>query len=217
MVLQHIAKLNSQKRIILGSQSPRRKELLQGLGLTIQCIASTFEEQLDKSSFKTAALYAIETATHKAIEVALRCASEGGAQPDLVIGADTVVEHGGVILEKPRDAAQAKEFLTRLSGEWHSVHTGVVLLLPKVQDPAGGSGPLVRTFSETTQVEFAPLQEATIDAYVATGDSLDKAGAYGIQSLGGCLVRRLQGDYFTVMGFPLCRFSEELTRSFLLG
>ncbi|CAI5493493.1 unnamed protein product [Closterium sp. Naga37s-1] len=151
--------------------------------------------------------YAAETATHKAIEVsskALRAAqATGEAPPTLVIAADTVVEIDGELLEKPVSKEDAIRMLLLLSGRKHRVFTGVALVLPAVTDPLIGRSPLLRSFHECTQVEFASLSQAEVEAYVATGEPMDKAGGYGIQGLGGCLVKAINGCYFNVMGLPL--------------
>ncbi|CAI5988131.1 unnamed protein product [Closterium sp. NIES-65] len=153
--------------------------------------------------------YAAETATHKAIEVsskALRDAqATGEAPPTLVIAADTVVEIDGELLEKPVSKEDAIRMLLLLSGRKHRVFTGVALVLPAVTDPLIGRSPLLRSFHECTQVEFASLSQAEVEAYVATGEPMDKAGGYGIQGLGGCLVKAINGCYFNVMGLPLNR------------
>jgi len=128
--------------------------------------------------------------------------------PDLLIGSDTVVEHGGRILEKPADAEEAARVLRSLSGARHRVHSGVALVLPG-QRGAGG-GPLVRSFSMTTTVEFDELSDRAIRAYVATGEPMDKAGSYGIQGPACQFVRGIEGCYFNVMGFPVHRFAVEV-------
>lgn len=187
-------------RVVLASASPRRRELLGLLGLRLEVIPSAFEEDLDKAAFPGAAGYAIETATHKAIEVAGR--TFGAAGPaDLVIGADTVVEDpSGAVLEKPADRAEAVRMLAGLSGRKHRVHTGVCLVFPKVADPKLGKQPYVRQLSETTVVEFDALPQEVIEAYVDTGDPMDKAGGYGIQGAAGSFVKGIEGCYFNVVG-----------------
>jgi len=114
-------------------------------------------------------------------------------QNGLVLGSDTIVDLDGVILEKPRDASDAKRMLRMLSGVQHSVHTGVALYTVKE-----GSVELVRSFTETAKVQFATLSEVDIEAYVASGEPMDKAGAYGIQGMGGQMVSAVNGDFFAV-------------------
>ncbi|GBG85705.1 hypothetical protein CBR_g40434 [Chara braunii] len=200
MLLSHLPQL-AKKQIVLASASPRRAELLRSLGLKFDVVPSSFEETLVKSSFPTAGDYAAETAMHKAIDVARKVImtasserSDGSTSAvDLVIGADTVVECAGRILEKPADEADAVEMLQLLRGRLHEVYTGVALVVPAAADPAVGTPPLVRLFWEKSSVEFAALDDETIQAYVATGDPLDKAGGYGIQGPGGTLVKGVQG------------------------
>lgn len=129
-----------------------------------------------------------------------------GATPSeqLIVAADTVVDLDGEALGKPVDVAEARTMLRRLSGRWHVVHTAFAL-----RDDRTGA-----TFDQTvsTRVRFADLDEWTVDAYAASGDGADKAGGYGIQGFAATLVERIDGDYFTVVGFPLAAFSAALPR-----
>jgi len=120
----------------------------------------------------------------------------------LIVAADTVVDCDGIALGKPRDRAQAQAMIEQLSGREHLVHTAFALR----------SDRLGRTIShlETTRVRFAKLDSETISAYAASGDGADKAGAYGIQGFAATLVERIDGDYFTVVGFPLAAFAQAL-------
>ncbi|XP_057824476.2 uncharacterized protein LOC131036591 isoform X4 [Cryptomeria japonica] len=192
MLIQHLPLLSS-KRIILASASPRRAELLRGLGLEIEIVPSTFAENLDKSAYSNPGEYAAETAMCKAIDVTRNMLQVvGGKRPDLVIGADTVVELHRKILEKPEDEKDAFNMLSNLSD-------------PKIGDP-----PVVRTFWEETKVEFANIEDVAINAYVNSGEPMDKAGAYGIQGIGGTFVKSIFGCFFNVMGFPIHRFAAEI-------
>mmetsp|Transcript_9439 Transcript_9439/g.10934 ORF Transcript_9439/g.10934 Transcript_9439/m.10934 type:complete len:221 (-) Transcript_9439:105-767(-) len=211
MIAEYLQRLN-KLNLVLASASPRRSELLQQLGLQFEVIVSDFDEKLDKSSFANAAEYARETATHKAIDVAGKAMKGGKDLPDIVIGSDTVVDLNGQVLEKPADDADAVRMLTSLSGSDHEVHTGVVIVLPKVPDPKTKQSPLVHSFSVTTRVKFAKLTDATIKAYVATKEPMGKAGAYGIQGMAGSFVSSINGCYFSVMGFPIHEFSAELAK-----
>ncbi|XP_024390229.1 uncharacterized protein [Physcomitrium patens] len=212
MLIQHVPLL-STKRIVLASASPRRAELLRGLGLKIEIFPSTFEEDLDKSLFANPGEYAKETATRKAHDVYQKIQEAGsGKRADLIIAADTVVELGSQVLEKPRDVDDARRMLSSLSGQVHKVYTGVALVTPKSSGSNSGSSPLLTSFYEGTEVEFAELEEQSILAYIASEEPMDKAGAYGIQGLGGSFVKCIHGCYFNIMGFPIHRFSVEVDR-----
>mmetsp|Transcript_22488 Transcript_22488/g.31283 ORF Transcript_22488/g.31283 Transcript_22488/m.31283 type:complete len:236 (-) Transcript_22488:388-1095(-) len=214
MLLPFVQKLNS-KKLILASASPRRSELLEGLGLQFQIVTSTFEETLDKAHFVCPADYALETATQKALEVAMRQNESGLGQnslADLVIGADTVVDLDGEVMEKPDGEEGARRMLSKLSGSRHKVHTGVALVLPQARDSNSGQPPMVLGFAETTEVQFDVLKAETIDAYIASGEPFGKAGSYGIQGFGGSFVSGINGCYFNVVGFPIRRFSKEVEK-----
>lgn len=180
--------------IALASASPRRRVLLASLGLQVDVVGSSYRET---------PLPGLEPAA-----VALRhaCGKAAGAPRTdrLVVAADTVVDLDGDVLGKPRDRVEARGMLRRLSGRWHLVHTAFALR----DDPSGAS------FSEvlTTRVRFADLDQGIIDAYAASGDGLDKAGAYGIQGFAATLVERIEGDYHTVVGLPLAAFAAALPR-----
>ncbi|CAK9221691.1 unnamed protein product [Sphagnum jensenii] len=208
MLIQHLPLLSS-KRIVLASASPRRSELLRGLGLKVEILPSTFAENLEKSAFAGAGEYAVATATQKAIEV-FRRTCEAGKLADLIVAADTVVEIDTQILEKPLDKEDAMRMLTSLSGCKHKVYSGVVLVLPSFSDPALDQSPLIRSFWEETVVEFAELEDEAICAYAASGEPMGKAGGYGIQGIGGSFVKGIEGCFFNVMGFPVHRFCVEV-------
>jgi septum formation protein len=183
--------------IVLASGSPRRLELLRSLGLDVDVVLSNYDEP--------------ELPGVAPIEVARRHAREKlerTAFPErlgrIVVAADTVVDVDGDALGKPRDAHEAAAMLRRLSGRTHRVHTAFALSIP---DRA--------TIEEvaTTSVTFYELEPEEIDDYVATGEPLDKAGAYGIQGRAAALVEGIDGDFYTVMGFPLARFVRALRRS----
>ncbi|XP_076039066.1 dTTP/UTP pyrophosphatase isoform X2 [Oratosquilla oratoria] len=204
MIIQHLTKLRSMD-IVLASGSPRRKEILQTAGLSIRIIPSHFEETLDPKSFANPWEYAIATAKGKAEEVAERLKGEGQT-PDFVIGADTCVYHEGIIYGKPKDPKDAFDTLSRLSGKMHQVYTGVHLIMHR------GDNSEHINFHEGTSVKFAPLSPEIIQAYIDTREPMDKAGCYGIQALGSMLVESIDGDYFNVMGFPIHRFSVNLSK-----
>jgi MAF protein len=123
----------------------------------------------------------------------------------IILGSDTIVDLEGHILEKPVDKAEAKVMLTRLSGQWHKVHTGVALYgsSNKYQRP-------LNSFTTTTRVKFANLSEQDIISYIATNEPMDKAGSYGIQGIGGQMVECIEGDFFAVMGLPMHPLSTAL-------
>jgi septum formation protein len=183
---------NDAVPIVLASSSPRRRELLRLLGLAFETSPAGLDETWQDG--EAPAAHAERLAREK---TALR------ARPDaLVIGADTIVVIDGAILGKPADAEEAAAMLRRLSGREHEVFTAVAL--------ARGA----RTASGVcrTTVRFRVLDEPTIAAYVATGEPMDKAGAYGIQGFGAVLVEGIEGDYFTVMGLGLGLLVELLGR-----
>jgi septum formation protein len=173
--------------LILGSQSPRRAELMRGLGIPFVVRVSEVEEVARSS--ESAAEFAARAAREKGQAVAL---AHGG---DWVLAADTVVVLDGAILGKPADAADARGMLRRLSGRSHEVLTAVALLAP---DGRIAGEVLVRTV-----VDFRPLDTAEIDAYVASGEPADKAGAYGIQGGAATFVRAVSGSYTNVVGLPV--------------
>ena len=181
---------------ILASGSPRRRELLEMLGvpdLTIRPAKGPERATPGAGPEQTVR----ELALHKALEVAQTCAPE-----DIVIAADTVVSVDGRVLGKPGDEAEAAEMLAALSGREHTVYTGVTVR-------RGGE---TVTEHEATAVRFRPLTGEEIAAYVATGEPMDKAGAYGIQGYGCLLVEGISGDYFNVVGLPVCRLGKILAR-----
>jgi septum formation protein len=210
MVLIGYAQALGAIRIVLASASPRRVELMrENLGLTVEVIPSTFAEDLKKADFADAKAYCLATATCKADEVATRCCASdaAGGRAQLVVAADTVVSLGGAVLEKPKDQAHAFEMLRSLSGSEHEVITAVAL----IHVPAEPGQPVRKSsFAEVTRVRFSALSDSAIRAYVATGEPMDKAGAYGIQGRGGALVLRLDGCYYNVVGLPINRLSSEV-------
>ncbi|KAA8494081.1 N-acetylserotonin O-methyltransferase-like protein [Porphyridium purpureum] len=203
MIVDRIARLNTL-RVILASASPRRKEILTTLGLRFEVEPSRFEETLDKSQFAGPDAYVLENAKLKALDVCTRMSDQ---DYDLVIGSDTIVVQDGQILEKPVSEAHAFEMLSALSGRSNTVMSAVALY---TRCGPGGSLALARLFCEQTQVFFAELSPALIWSYIKTQEPMDKAGAYGIQGVGGCFVERIVGDYFAVMGLPQHRLCKEL-------
>ena len=182
--------------IILASQSPRRRALLEQIGLTgFQVIPARGEEDMGAHLPPERLVEALALA--KAREVAA-----GAAPEDIVIGADTVVTLDGQVLGKPHSAEEAAQMLRALSGRRHRVYTGLAVLR--------GAQELVE--HEATAVRFRDLTEREISAYVASGEPMDKAGAYGIQGLGALLVEGIEGDYSSVVGLPVCRLGRMLAQ-----
>ena len=176
-------------RLVLASTSPRRRELLGLLGLPFEVVASRFDEAALSPHGLPPADYVTELATGKAAEVAARL-----ADPDaVVLGADTTVVLDGDVLNKPFDAEDAVRMLRRLSGRTHAVYTGLCVM----------RGDAAQTAHAVTEVTFDPLSDDTIRTYVATGEPLDKAGAYGVQGKALAFIPKIEGDYYTVVGLPL--------------
>ena len=184
---------------VLASSSPRRRRLLQGIGLAFEVDVSDVDEEVDVGLTPEALVQHL--AQKKAAAVAAR-------HPEaLTLGADTVVVLEGDVLGKPADADEARAMLRRLGGATHRVFTGLALL-----HPASGR---CRTAYEETRVTFGPLTEREIERYVASGSPMDKAGGYGIQDDHGALfVARIDGDYYNVVGLPLHRLYRLLRNEF---
>ncbi len=191
----------TNKTLILASASPRRRELLALAGLDFEVLPSPAKEPApDLSEPPTA--YAARMARLKAAAVA-------DQRPDaVVLGADSIVAVGDAILGKPADAADAKRMLALLSGRTHHVITGCALFVP-------GHEPEV--FTVSTAVTMIDLPEALIAAYVATGEPLDKAGAYAIQGRAAGFVREIAGSYTNVVGLPLAEVLQALQQSNMLS
>ena len=177
-------------RIILASQSPRRRELLERMGISqFDVIPAKGEERSDPNL--TPEQLVEELSRQKAAEIA-------ADHPDaLIIAADTVVAVDGSVLGKPHSHEDAQDMLKRLSGREHTVYSGLTVCWQ------GRSA----TQHEATAVRFRPLSQADIANYVSTGEPMDKAGSYGIQGYGCTLVEGITGDYYNVMGLPVCRLS----------
>ena len=175
--------------IILASQSPRRRELLERMGVRdFRVVTPDIDEHMDRE------LPPEELVRRISLEKALAVQEQEG-NTSIIIAADTVVALDGAVLGKPADESDAARMLSALSGRTHQVFTGLTV----------ACGADVRTVSEETAVTFRPLTQAEIAAYVRTGEPMDKAGAYGIQGYGALLVEGIRGDYYNVMGLPVCR------------
>lgn len=180
--------------IILASGSPRRRQLLAQMGIEHFSVhSSDVDETVDNMLPPAAIVEALSLRKARAVEAEL-------GSRDLILAADTIVTIEGTVLGKPADESDAFRMLAQLSGCRHQVYTGVTLL----------RGAQVLTEHEVTDVTFRALSEEEISDYIATGEPMDKAGAYGIQGCGALLVERIAGDYFNVMGLPVCRVGRML-------
>ena len=180
-------------KLILASSSPRRAEILRDAGIAFDIRAT----QIDEAALPGETPHAMVARLAEAKARSAAAQMDAGLGECIIVGADTTVELDGEILGKPRDSAHACEMLAKLSGRTHHVVTGIFLLrLP---------GNATRAAIEHSAVTFAPLAETEINAYVATGESLGKAGAYAIQGLAGRFIPRIEGCYFNVVGLPLAR------------
>ena len=177
--------------VILASQSPRRKELMGLFHIPFIIRVSDADETMDPGLSPQEAVALVSRRKAEAIS---------RAADDVVIAADTIVVCGGEILGKPKDAADASRMLHLLSGRDHQVMTGMTLLR--------GEKALVCT--EVTDIHFRELSDREIDAYIRTGEPMDKAGSYGIQGGAALFAERLVGDYYNVMGLPVCRLGQLL-------
>ena len=211
-------------KLVLGSQSPRRRELLARMGLEFTVLTAELDESKYRTRDPETTVRRICAAKAAAVARKLqnaeckmqndRSESGSGAQcaprDALIISADTIVVLDGQIMGKPHDEAEARAMLAALSGREHQVYTAFTLLPVEMQHAVecGRTEPF--THCEMSFVKFRELSPAEIAAYVATGEPMDKAGAYGIQNLGAMLVESIRGDYFTVMGLPVCALAQAL-------
>lgn len=208
------------RRLILASASPRRKELLEQAGAVFEIIPAKGEELITKEEPREVVM---ELALQKAKEVAaLVPEQESAASPEkvkvqtsnlsadgeemVILGADTVVACDGRILGKPVDEADAVRMLSVLSGNTHSVYTGVAVVWKK------DGNEHIFQFYEETKVTMYPMSQAEIEAYVKTGEPMDKAGAYGIQGKCAIYIEKIMGDYNNVVGLPIARIYQEMKR-----
>ena len=185
---------------ILASQSPRRIELLKNIGLNPKVIPANIDEDQIKTEDPK------ELVTQLAMLKSLHVAKTYAGRDCLVIGADTCVYIDGKILGKPSSKDEAANMLRLLSGRSHQVYTGCCAVRCTSMETAA-------TVNSTT-VRFKVLTEEEILAYVESGEPMDKAGAYGIQELGSLLIEGIEGDYFNVVGLPVCALGEMLSREF---
>lgn len=192
------------KKFVLASKSPRRKELLENMGIRFKVIEGDVDESIVPKDLEPG-LYVCELAVLKANSIAKKAGKNS-----IVIGADTVVIHEGRVLGKPKDLTEAFNMLKSLSGKTHEVYTGVAVL--------DTDSMKIASRYEKTSVTFREITDDEIDFYVEEYHPLDKAGAYGIQEFAGVFVKGIEGDYFNIVGLPMCRlytlikeeFGEEL-------
>ncbi len=178
-------------QLILASQSPRRKELLGLFGIPFVIRVADIDETMDATRPAQQEVARVSRCKALAVE----------RQPeDVVIAADTIVVCQGKILGKPHSAQEAKQMLSLLSGRDHQVMTGVTVLRDDREE----------VFTEVTDLHFRPLSQGEIDRYVASGEPMDKAGSYGIQGGAALFCTGMQGDYYNVMGLPVCRLGQVL-------
>lgn len=182
------------KHIILASASPRRKEILKLADLKFDVMPSDAQEITTKTAPNEVVM---ELASIKAKDIYKKSEKQS-----MIVGADTVVAYQGQILGKPTDEADAKRMLTMLSGQTHEVYTGVCI----IEDGK------TKTFYEETKVTFYEISDEQIDHYIKTGEPMDKAGSYGIQGKAAVFIKGIEGDYYNVVGFPIARFLQEITK-----
>jgi len=185
-------------KIILASNSPRRKELMSMLQVEYDVIVSRVDEVIDESLSEEELV--MDLAFQKAIDI-FKTHKE-----DIVLGFDTLVYVDNAILGKPTSVEDAKRMLNLLSGKTHTVVTGCAIITKTIS----------KSFYEKSRVTFYPLTEQEIEAYVASEEPFDKAGAYAVQGLGSKFVKSINGDFYTVMGLPVSRMYHELKELNLL-
>ena len=181
--------------IILASKSPRRRELLTRMGVEFTVKTSKIDEKMDPFANPADEVARVSLAKAQAVR--------GTCHPDdIIIGADTIVVCDGLTMGKPRSESEAFSMLRRLSGRDHQVLTGLTVL----------GGDRTENLTVATTLRFRALSDAEIRNYIATGEPMDKAGAYGIQGLAAMFVVGLDGDYYNVMGLPVCTLAILLRR-----
>lgn len=187
--------------IILASASPRRKEILENANVKFDVVKSTIDEVILNQELPS------QVVMRLAFEKCMDIASKN--ENDLVIGADTIVVLDDIILGKPKDKEDATSMIKKLSGKTHQVITGISLVNLNVNKKI--------IDYVVSNVKFKDLSEEDIKDYIQTNESLDKAGAYGIQGYGAILVEEIQGDYFNIVGLPISRLSDLLKKHFSIN
>jgi septum formation protein len=190
--------LDLKRKVVLASASPRRKKLLEQVGLQFDIIPANIDE--DDIDITSPEQFVMELASRKAQHIAKNQAADS-----IVIGSDTTVYLGDELLNKPTNEKDAYTMLTQLSSNTHQVYTGVSLVVNELGKES--------TFYVKTEVTFRDLGEKEKIAYIATGSPMDKAGSYGIQDdFGSVFVSHISGCYYNIVGFPLSRFFEEIKK-----
>lgn len=193
------------KRIILGSASPRRRELLEQIGITFEIVTSgkdeVYNSTIPAEIVKELAQMKAENVSEEVLE------KEGHLCDVVVIGADTIVVRDGEILGKPADTEEAFRMLKSLQGRAHQVYTGVAIL-----DFDENGVKKVTGHAEKTEVFVCEMTDTEIEKYIASGEPMDKAGAYGIQGRFAAFIERIEGDYFNVVGLPVAYVYSQLKK-----
>ena len=202
-------KINEDFKVVLASASPRRKQIMELVGLEFDVWPSVMEESVTSH---VPSEICTELSRQKALDVTAQIVKYNNLHKDItspsdiiIIGADTIVAKYDKIFGKPKDEDDAIRMLEELSGGTHSVFTGVTLAF---LSPEGRVGE--HTFYEETKVSFYPTGRDDIEDYISTEDVMDKAGAYGIQTGAAAFIRSIEGDYYNVMGLPIARLMQEL-------
>ena len=190
-------------KVILASGSPRRKELLAQIGVAFEIKVSHKEEIITSTN---PADVVKELSQMKAEDVA-----EGFLGPVVVLGADTVVAHSGKILGKPKDEDDAVKMIRSFAGDEHEVYTGVCII---IKEEDGTQREI--SFAEATKVSVYPMTESEIKEYVASGEPMDKAGAYAIQGLFAPYIKGIEGDYYNIVGFPIAGIYQKMKEEGIL-
>lgn len=198
--------------VILASGSPRRSEILEQVGIEFSVISSAIEEISTKNIPEEIVL---ELATMKAKDVAGQI-----SEASIIIGADTMVALNGQVMGKPKDEEDAKDMLRKIQGKKHQVYTGVCVIIKEINRKRNKKteqeSEKIISFTEKTEVWVYPMTEEQIEAYVRTGEPVDKAGAYGIQGKFAAHIEKIEGDYFNIVGFPVARFYQTLRKEGIL-
>jgi septum formation protein len=194
LVTEHASSPNG--RLVLASTSPRRKDLLLGLGLQFDIVPSSIEEVINPELEPEHLVLSL--ARQKTEEVFDRLVVESQGERLLVIGADTIVVLDGKYLGKPEDEKEARLMLKRLSDRRHEVYTGVILMVKEVDGSVSEDASC-----EKSSVYFRKLEEREIEAYVKTKEPMDKAGAYALQGIGAALVEKIEGSHTNIVGLPI--------------